>query len=140
MPYSYDFPRPSVTTDIILINANQQVLLIKRLNDPFKNYWAFPGGFVDKDEDLEPAALRELQEETSIHLNSVIQFKAYGTPGRDPRGHCISVVFYYISNNTFNAKAQDDAKEVGWFDFENIPELAIDHQHIMEDFLTFIKK
>lgn len=140
MPYCYDYPRPSVTTDIIVINAEKKVLLIKRLNEPFKNFWAFPGGFVDKDEDIEPAALRELMEETSLGLKTLTQFKAYGTPGRDPRGHCISIVFYKFTNNLPIAKAQDDAKEVAWFNLENLPELAFDHQQIIKEFKSFIKK
>ena len=67
MIYTYAYPRPAVTVDIIVvrkINNSTEILLIERKNEPFKNQWALPGGFVDIDEELEKAAYRELEEET----------------------------------------------------------------------------
>ena len=69
MPYTYDFPRPALTVDILVFRWEQQrpeLLLIQRKNPPFQHAWAFPGGFVDQDEDLLQAAQRELKEETGL--------------------------------------------------------------------------
>lgn len=135
MPY---IPHIFLTVDIILtrqLNSTTEVLLIQRLNEPFKNKWALPGGFVDKGEDLEPAAKRELLEETSISIKSLTQFKTYGKPGRDPRGDMVSVVFYAKVDENVIAQAADDAKDVRWFPMDSLPELAFDHEEILGDFI-----
>ena len=141
MTHTYDYPRPMVTTDIIVFNTIidlTSILLIKRLNEPFKNNWALPGGFVDKDEPLLDAANRELEEETGLKNLNLKQFYTFGNPNRDPRGHTISVVFLtHISNSKISARAGDDAKEVQWFNINSLPHLAFDHQEII---LKAIKK
>ena len=55
MSYTYDYPRPMLTVDAVILHENNgdyQVLLINRNNQPYKGLWALPGGFVDMDEDL----------------------------------------------------------------------------------------
>ncbi len=94
MSYTYKYPRPALTVDAIIfsrINNKLHVLLIQRLNRPFQNHWAFPGGFVEMEEELEDAALRELKEETGLVLPGLIQLHTVGTPGRDPRGRTVTV-------------------------------------------------
>lgn len=125
-----------VTVDVLVINTDtNEILLIKRLNEPYKNCWALPGGFVDENEDLEQAARRELFEETNIETDTMIQIGAFGKPYRDPRGHMISIAYqtYYIKNQTVQAK--DDAKEVKWFSLNNLPELAFDHLEIINSII-----
>ena len=133
MTYEYKWPRPMVTVDIVLFTKTDnayRVLLIKRGNDPFKGHWALPGGFLDKDEDLEDAAWRELREETGLkgdgHLK---QIGAYGKPGRDPRGHSVSVAFMaFVKPKNIKPKAGDDASEAKWFRLKRLPgKLAFDH-------------
>ena len=129
-------PKIFVTVDVVLfrkMNSSYEILLIQRLNDPFKDYWALPGGFVDENEDLETAAKRELFEETDIQLFQVKQIKAYGNPNRDPRHHTISVAFIGEIDSLAEAKAKDDAKEVKWFAVDELPALAFDHAEIIRD-------
>lgn len=143
MSYIYEYPRPMVTVDAIVIKENaetKKVLLIKRLNNPFKDFWALPGGFVDADEDLKQAAIRELKEETSLNINTLKQFAAYGSPGRDPRGHSVSIVYFAKVSEELNAMAGDDAKELAWFDINDLPSLAFDHDEIIEDFIDWINE
>ena len=123
-----------VTVDIVLIKkliGDYELLLIKRRNEPFKDNWALPGGFVDKNEDLETAAIRELVEETSITVSELEQLKAFGKPFRDPRNHVVSVAFFGIVDENIVAKAADDAKEAKWFSVKELPKLAFDHDEII---------
>jgi 8-oxo-dGTP diphosphatase len=121
-----------VTVDVLVINKKTtEILLIKRLNEPFKDCWALPGGFVDENEDLEQAARRELFEETNIETGEMFQIGAFGKPYRDPRGHIISVAYQTELIENQIIKAKDDAKEVKWFSIHNLPELAFDHIDII---------
>nr|WP_297306831.1 NUDIX hydrolase [uncultured Flavobacterium sp.] len=134
-----------VTVDILISKANfdkTEILLIKRKNEPYKDFWALPGGFVDEDEDLETAAKRELFEETTIRIDSLKQIGAYGTPNRDPRSHVVSIAFFGEVESRTEAKAADDAKEAKWFDISNLPPTAFDHSEIIKDGLQkfYIKK
>jgi len=140
--YQYKYPHPAVTTDIVVINKKnkvQELLLIKRKNAPFANHWALPGGFVDENEALYTAAKRELKEETGIEGINLIQFKAYGDPGRDPRGHCVSIVYIAnLQNQNIYIQAGDDAKEAKWFNIKNLPPLAFDHEIIIGEVIKQI--
>lgn len=136
MPFTYDYPRPAVTVDIILFSKDKnetKVLLIQRKHDPFMNMWALPGGFVEMDETLEQSALRELEEETGITDVKIDQFQTFGDPGRDPRGRTVSIIFHgNINHKTIFARAGDDAKNLDWVSINNLPELAFDHGIILK--------
>ncbi|HET9532068.1 MAG TPA: NUDIX hydrolase [Blastocatellia bacterium] len=133
--HCYDYPRPSVTVDIALFRRaasdRVEVLLIKRAREPFKGQWAFPGGFVDEDESLEKAAARELREETGLDHITLRQVGAFGDPGRDPRGHTVSVVFAGLLTGEVEAKAADDAEDARWHPARRPPALAFDHKKIL---------
>src|SRR5271170_7253316 len=90
------------------------VLLIKRKKAPFKGAWALPGGFVNGNEPLERAAARELVEETGIAGVALEQLGAFGDPGRDPRGHTVTVVFYSFVVADAQPVAADDAADARW--------------------------
>jgi 8-oxo-dGTP diphosphatase len=130
-----------VTVDAVVFrkqSAANEILLIRRKNEPFEDSWALPGGFVDDGEDLEDAAIRELEEETSVKVSNAEQLKAFGKPGRDPRHHTVSVAFMaFVPDNT-TAVAADDAKEIGWFRVDDLPALAFDHAEIIAFALTRI--
>lgn len=139
MKYCYDYPRPMVTVDVLLLaqSSSTEILLIQRANAPFDNKWALPGGFLEMEEDLKEGAKRELKEETGIDVLNLKQFKTYGTPGRDPRGRTITVVFIGFLDKTMDVKGMDDAKAAHWFDIHNLPELAFDHALIIREALDY---
>ena len=107
------------------------MLLIQRRHEPFADHWALPGGFVDQDESLEAAATRELKEETGLARAKFKQIGAFGDPGRDPRGHTVSVAFTALLKSKGKAEAADDAKDVGWHKVKRLPKLAFDHKKII---------
>ncbi len=126
----------SVTVDSVVfckVNNQFKVLLIQRKNEPFKGQWALPGGFVDEGEDLETAAKRELEEETGVKVESMQQVQAFGKPGRDPRGHTISIGFLSRIYCEEHLEPSDDAKDARWFEIEKLPDmdLAFDHDEII---------
>jgi 8-oxo-dGTP diphosphatase len=124
------YRNPTPTVDII-IELNDRVVLIERLNEPYG--WAIPGGFVDYGETVETAAIREAAEETSLEVRLLEQFYVYSDPTRDARKHTISVVFIAEASGTPIAK--DDAKTVSLFDLLDLPTpLCFDHQQILEDY------
>jgi 8-oxo-dGTP diphosphatase len=134
--YCYEWPRPMVTVDAIVLKKSGSrlfVLLIKRANEPFKNRWAIPGGFVDMDEDLLAAVKRELKEETGLKGLTLTQMHTFGKPGRDPRGRNITIAYIAIvDKKRLTAKAGDDAAEAKWFDIDKLPKLAFDHNKVLE--------
>lgn len=132
--YTYPYPRPAVTVDAILISPEKSVLLIERGREPYKGKWALPGGFIGMDEPLEVACRRELQEETGLRVGELTQFRAYGAVDRDPRGRTISVIFYAFTGEELIASAGDDAANARWFPLDQLPELAFDHQQILDEF------
>lgn len=133
--YIYDWPRPMVTVDAVVFGFFEnkaKLLLIKRKKEPFKGKWALPGGFVEIDEELEDAVVRELAEETGLADIKLEQMHTFGTVGRDPRGRQITIVFMGIATKgQTRIKAGDDAAEARWFDIEELPkDMAFDHNEI----------
>lgn len=142
--YTYKHPRPSLTVDIVIFSLKDNhlhVLLIKRANEPFANFWALPGGFVELEEGLEEAALRELKEETGLNHAYLEQLYTYGNPLRDPRGRVISVAYYALipHNEIDNINSGSDASETTWFKTNDLPDLAFDHQDIISYALRRLK-
>ena len=134
MAYTYQYPRLSLTVDAVVfktIGAKTYVLLIQRKNEPFKGKWALPGGFVDMEETLETAVQRELEEETGLKNIELYQLHAFSALGRDPRGRTVSVVFWGIVKNEAVPVSGDDAAQARWFEVENIPILAFDHDDVL---------
>ena len=133
--FCYEYPRPALSSDCIIFSKTGndiKVLLIKRAYDPYKEFWAFPGGFVDPDETTLQAAKRELMEETGIFADELTQLQTFSDINRDPRGRVVSVIYYTFLEKPVNIKAGDDAKEVRWFSLSNVPALAFDHAMILD--------
>lgn len=133
--YSYRYPHPAVTTDIVIFTIRDgqlKLLLIKRGGEPYQGRWALPGGFVEMDEDLEACARRELEEETGVSGVYLEQLYTFGRPDRDPRERVITVAYYaLIPSDQVRLQAATDAEAVGWFAFEELPPLAFDHDEIV---------
>ena len=145
--YGYDYPMPSITCDVLVFRKcpdsleEFEVLLIKRKNEPFKDLWAMPGGFMDIDETTIQCAIRELNEETNIIVNEndVRFIKILDDVDRDPRGRVLSHVFCTYVKENIIAKASDDAKELKWFKFNEIPLMAFDHKDVVEKYFPKIR-
>ncbi|MFO0844387.1 MAG: NUDIX domain-containing protein [Gemmataceae bacterium] len=145
--HSYDWPRPAVTVDVALFTVagpghplRLEVLLIRRGDEPFRGRWALPGGFVHEHEDLPDAAARELGEETGLRGVYLEQVGAVGTPGRDPRGHTVTVVWVGLVPADRGAlQASGDARAAAWFDVAGLPKLAFDHAAILERALAHLR-
>lgn len=129
---------PSVTTDTVAYNGDK-ILLIRRGNYPYKNYWCLPGGFFEKtDEDLNFGAQRELKEETGIDIDPKYfrQIKTYGH-NFDPRMKIVDVAFSVrVSKKDMDkVKGLDDACDARWFQIDELPKLGFHHEQIINYFL-----
>jgi 8-oxo-dGTP diphosphatase len=127
----------AVTVDVVIFSlraGDLQVLLVKRARPPFAGRWAVPGGFVEPDEPLQAAALRELQEETGVRGVYVEQLYTFGDPGRDPRGRVISVAYFALIPPAAAQAPQggDDAAEARWWSMYRLPKLAFDHAQVLD--------
>lgn len=136
MAYTYEYPHPAVTTDIVIFTIRQdelKVLLINRGLPPYQGMWALPGGFVNLDESLEEGARRELEEETGVADVYLEQLYTFGEPDRDPRERVITVAYYaLVPTDEIDIKAGSDAEGVSWIGMQDLPELAFDHQDILD--------
>ena len=113
MAFTYDHPHFALTVDAVLFSksdAGLNVLLIRRSKEPFKDCWAFPGGYVNIDEVIDTAVNRELKEETNISNVSLKRFDIFDAIDRDPRERTVSVAYYgFIDGSNVPIKAGDDA-------------------------------
>ena len=142
MEYTYKYPRPAVTADCVVITKESEpkVLLIQRGADPYKGCWAFPGGFMNMDETTEQCAIRELEEETGLKVDTIHQIGAYSKVDRDPRGRTITVAYLAIIDKPVVVIGQDDADKAEWFPLSALPKLAFDHDEIMRDAINLLRK
>ncbi|MEZ6095090.1 MAG: NUDIX hydrolase [Pirellulaceae bacterium] len=135
--FCYEYPRPAVSVDMVVLHQPAgkpaHVLLIERKNDPYSGCWALPGGFLDLNETLEEAAARELHEETHLTCDLIKPIGAFSRVDRDPRGRVISFAFLSVvdSSHAETVQAGDDAEKVKWFPIDKLPELAFDHEDIL---------
>ena len=131
-----------MTVDLVVFTVRDEqlcALAVRRSGPPYKGRWALPGGFVEEDEDLLDAALRELAEETGlvelpVHLE---QLATYGAPRRDPRQRVVSVAYLALAAELPDPAAGSDAAAARWRPVEELlgarPRLAFDHDQILED-------
>lgn len=151
--YTYDYPRPMLTADCVVVRSGSEVLLVQRGGEPFKGCWALPGGFMEMDETIEHCAVRELEEETGLRFaeRDLCLVGVYSAPGRDPRGRTVTAAFRVesgerrtesgetpqscgqlpLGRGAVEPVAGDDAAEVRWWPLAALPPLAFDHADIV---------
>lgn len=143
-PYSYKYPRPSLTTDCVVFGSapdGLKILLVERGVEPFKGNWALPGGFMKMDETLEECAARELFEETNMECVYLTQFRAFSSLNRDPRGRVVTVAFIaLVRPSEHNVVGGDDASNALWFDIDMLPPMAFDHISIIEEAKDYLRE
>ncbi|WP_290623307.1 MULTISPECIES: NUDIX hydrolase [unclassified Archaeoglobus] len=121
----------TLTVDAI-VPYEGKIVLIRRMNEPFKDHYALPGGIVEYGERVEDAVLREVEEETGLKGKIHGLVGVYSDPDRDPRGHFVSVCFVVLPAGG-ELKAGSDAKEVALFSLDKLPKLAFDHEKMIKD-------
>ena len=136
--YTYEYPRPMVTADCVVVRHRAEVLLVRRGNEPYRGCWALPGGFMEMDEPIEHCAVRELNEETGLTVadDNLRLIGIYSAPGRDPRGRTVTGAYLVTIDDNGEAvgeepRAGDDAAEVRWWPLLELPPLAFDHAEII---------
>ena len=141
--YTYQYPHPAVTTDCVIfgydLREGLSVLLVQRGIDPFKDRWAYPGGFLKMDEDADTGALRELKEETGFEASSITQFGAFTAVDRDPRERVITIAYLALVRKG-DVQGGDDAADARWFPVTAVPPLAFDHDRILRLALERLKE
>ena len=160
--FVYEYPHPAVTADCVVFGYDGKevkVLLVKRgpekeaSKDAYVGEWALPGGFMivqdyvhngieyKADKTITHTAKRELKEETGLKL-SVHEFKEFGTfseKGRDPRERVITIAHYALVKLE-EVQADTDAEKAEWFSMRDIPKLAFDHDKILRDAFSSLKR
>jgi 8-oxo-dGTP diphosphatase len=150
-PDGYDpsaFPPFAVTVDVVVLTVRDRdlhVLLIERDQPPFRHSLALPGGFVQPDESLEQAALRELREETSVDAaDHLEQLGSYGDPGRDPRMRVVTVAYLAVMRRVPTIEAGSDAAAARLVPVSDAlgdeTQLAFDHRQILTDAVEAVRE
>ncbi|MDG1332456.1 MAG: NUDIX domain-containing protein [Crocinitomicaceae bacterium] len=117
------------------------VLMIKRSMEPFLNHWAIPGDLVYPDEDLQVAATRILTELTNLSNLDLHQAQTFGNPSRHPQGRVITTAYFALIRITdFEIEASSFAEEVKWVPIHEVPELAFDHNLILNSTYELLKQ
>ena len=140
--YCYKYPHPAVTADCVVFGKSHNglfLLLIERGAEPYKGFWAFPGGFMNMDESAEACAMRELKEETELTIDKIKQIGAFTAVDRDPRERVITIAYYAITE-VANVQGGDDAANARWFALDELPHLAFDHQEILASALVMARE
>ncbi len=138
-----------VTATIVPINKRgSHVLLGKRKADAqvFPGMWCLPGGFLNpktvdiRGENVYDAAIRELREETALHVThfDLRLVEVYSDPDTDPRGHVINTAFYTVISDFAVAQAGDDLEEIEWVPILAALDrpLAFNHNDVLNNALT----
>lgn len=133
--HNYPYPRPALTTDVVIFSLRQQqlqLLLVKGTDGPYKGKWALPGGFVQHGEDLMQGAQRVLQQKTGVGGVFLEQLYTFGGPGRDPRKWAITVAYFaLIPSDQIALRPATSHDTAEWFALDKLPSLALDHMDIV---------
>jgi 8-oxo-dGTP diphosphatase len=128
--------RPLAVDAIVVYDG--RIVLVRRRNEPFKDMLALPGGFVERDETVEEAAVREAGEETGLDADILRLVGVYSDPGRDPRGPVVSICFLLKATGG-RAQASSDASRIELLPPEMVSGLAFDHDAMLRDAIAYIR-
>lgn len=133
-----------VTVGAIAIDDSKKVLLVKRSPKIHNgNKYAIPGGFLDRDEDVKNAVIRELREETGYNGEVESLFQVNDNPLR-PKEDRQNVDFIYIVKVIGGEKVLNkEVSNISWFDKENLPsedDFAFDHRGIILRYFDYLDK
>lgn len=135
MVWKYEGPVVAVDT---IIEKNGKIVLVRRAKEPFEGKYVIPGGFIEKNETAEEAAVREAFEETGLRVKLKNIMGVYSDPRRDPRIHNLTIIFVadYVDGEL---KGGDDAADAKWFDLNDAVDIVsgFDHKKILKDYLKW---
>lgn len=131
-----EYEQPGVTVDLAIFTVNKnklKVMLVKRAEPPFLDFWSMPGGFLMSGESLEDAAYRVLTEKTGVKNVYMEQLYTFGDPCRDPRARVITVAYFaLIPWENLNQPESKKIKDLTWCSVDQLPKLAFDHKEILK--------
>ena len=135
-----------VTVDVVILTIHDnklKVLLVKRVNEPFRGKWSIPGGFIRLSENIDDAALRVLKEKTSVQNIYLEQLYTFGDPLRYPNARVITCAYFALlraEDIKLDVKNTEGVADVQWHEVDKRPPLAFDHQEIMHDAIELFKE
>ncbi|NJB84963.1 8-oxo-dGTP diphosphatase [Lewinella marina] len=136
--------KSAFTVDNVIFGFDEgelKVLLIRRSEEPYDNYWALPGYFVRQNEDLDEAAQRVLWETTGLQNVYLEQLRTFGAPARHAFGRVITVAYYsLVKIADFTPRADGLSREVAWHNLQEVGELAFDHARILETAIAHLQQ
>jgi len=139
-----NFFKAAITVDNVIFGFDEgdlKILLIKRGEEPFKDYWGLPGYFVTENENLDEAAKRVLGELTGLTNLYLEQVSSFGAIDRHPAGRVVTVAYYsLVKINAFQLKAASIAQKAQWHSLSKDNNLAFDHQEILDACFARLKR
>lgn len=138
-----DIEKPALSVQVIIFSVNKhklEIILIKRVREPFKDFWSIPGDIISIKESLEDAARKILFEKTGIHNVYLEQLYTFGEINRDPRGRVIAITYFaLLPHNSVDLSKAPNALHAKWTPITNLPILAFDHKTIIDVAIKKIK-
>lgn len=139
----YEHQGIHVITSIFTVDKGVlKVLLVKRKNNPYKDFWALTGGALYNDEDLEDGLNREIYEKTGLEHIEVKLANVFGKKNRSPVMRMVAVTYIGIidSSKVEIAKSTLKTSNAEWFSIDEVPHLAYDHNEIITDAIKKLKE
>lgn len=122
-------------------NGSLQVLLVEHADGITKGKWALPGGWITQREHIDEAAQRLLYNITGLDNIYLEQLKAFGAPDRYPLSRVITVGYFaLIKRADYNVTAGFNASDAKWHNIKDIPQLAFDHNDILNFSIKQLRK